>query len=101
MEKNIIVPFLFNSRSIEITVRYSVEIFEHIQIVYCKICRNEEHHPQGLQLHKFELRSLLVDGVCVPLYNDHENIKNVNTLMFIDKVYAEIMSKEKYKTAVL
>lgn len=101
MEKSIIVSFVFNSKSIEITVRYSIEIFEHIQIIYCKICKNEDEHPYGLHLHKFEFRSLLVDGVYVPLYNEHENIKSVNTLKFIDKVYIDIMSKEKYKSTML
>jgi hypothetical protein len=56
-----------------------------------------EHIPNWLQLRKFDIASMHEKHGYVPLFNEINNEKNLDTILFIDTVYSDIMRTEKLK----
>ena len=101
MEKEITIQYEVNGNSVSVLVSYKIEANADIQTISCTVNPGSFNVPTWLQLRKFELKSILSDeGDYSPLFNDNENIKNINAVLFIDKAYNDIMAKEKFKMAV-
>ena len=68
---------------------------DNTQTISCAVEGN--HFPIWLQLRKFEMQSTNEKNVYTPLFNETNNGKNLDTILFIDKAYVEIMKGEKLK----
>jgi len=95
MEKTISVLFQINGSDTPVVITYIIKMEENIQTISCSVDKNE--HKNWLQLNKFELKSQFSDGIYVALFNEAVQKKNMATALFIDKVYSDIMTKEKMK----
>ena len=96
MNKNSInVSYLLGDGPVEIPLTYVINMAGDVQTIVCSVSGNR--FPNWLQLRKFEMSSLKEKNVYVPLYSEINNNKNMETGLFIDKVYADIMLAEKFK----
>ena len=84
---------MMGDEEIFVKVSYQIEVADDIHTLTCNISRSD-NAPYWLQLYKFVLKSVLKNGKYTQLYAHHENVKNVDTMLFIDKVYKDIMDKE-------
>ena len=78
-----------------ISVNYSIEQAEELQTITCVV--TDTQVPLWLQLRKFNLLSMRQNGSYVQLFNEANESKNMDTTLFIEKVYAGIMSAERLK----
>ncbi len=75
-----------DENSPKINVFYTVEVQDNLKVIYCRI--ESKGIPIWLQLRKFSFSALIsADSSLVPLYNEENNSKNLDTAMFIDAVY--------------
>lgn len=95
MSKSISVSYLSGEVTLELQLTYVIQMMGDIQSIACSVDGN--HFPNWLQLRKFELLSLKEKSFYTPLFNEINNNKNIDTVLFIDKVYAAIMRAEKLK----
>ena len=95
MDKSISVLFQLNGSDTPVVITYKILMEENIQTISCAV--NQSEHKNWLQLAKFEMRSKLSGGKYVALFNEAIQKKNIATSLFVDKVYTDIMSKEKMK----
>ena len=51
--------------------------------------------PSWLQFRKFQVNAQFTDGAYDALYNEDNNSRNVDSMLFIDKAYIDIMQKER------
>jgi len=77
----------------EIEVQYSIDYAGNMQTINCSV--EGKGRPQWLQLRKFSMSSLSDHGTLVPLYNELNNSRNMDTMLFIDTVYSDIMKLER------
>ena len=95
MKKSITVSYLIGEGMTEIQLSYLSSLAGNVHTILCSV--DGSRFPNWLQLRKFELLSLKESNVYTPLYNEVNNNKNMDTGLFIDKVYTEIMHAEKMK----
>jgi hypothetical protein len=81
--------------TLPIQLAYSIAVVANIQTISCSI--SEPHHPQWLQMRKFDLLSMKEKNGYVPLFNELNSSKNMATSLFIDQVYSDIMLAEKFR----
>jgi hypothetical protein len=81
-----------------VQLSYDIELDEDIQVIHCSIAADNKAVPYWLHPRKFDFRSQFTNGAYTPLFNDNENINNINSVLFIEKAYTEIMRNEKFKT---
>jgi hypothetical protein len=91
--KTISVLFTIDGSDMPVIVTYKIQMADNIQVISCSVDQNE--HKNRLQISKFELRSRLSLGIYTPLFNEGIQDKSIMTSLFVDKVYIDIMSKEK------
>lgn len=88
MEQSILVTYPLNN-SPELEVFYKFERADDIDMIVCRI--PIKGVPSWLQLRNFTLLSQVSDSGYCPLFNEINNSRNVDTALFIDQVYADIM----------
>ena len=98
MSKGINVSYFFGDGDVEIPLTYVINMQGNVQTIACSV--NGTRFPNWLQLRKFEMSSLKDHNVYTPLYSEVNNNKNMDTGLFIDKVYTDIMSAEKLKVKI-
>lgn len=81
----------------EIQVLYTIEQTGDIQTISCSI--EGRGSPYWLQLRKFSMSSQKRQGGYEALFNEVNNSKNMDTALFIDLVYANIMKREHFECA--
>jgi hypothetical protein len=98
MKHSINIPYTLNNQQADYQVPISYEITnkDNLQTLSC-IVNMTSAFPAWLQMRKFEVISKLVEGRYMTLYNEHNDSKNIDCTLFIDKAYAIIMRKEKVK----
>lgn len=97
MKRSIDITYtLTDNTSFEIPVRYEISKEGNLQRLDC-IVDMFTAIPSWLQLRKFQVTSQLIDGVYDALYNEENGSRNIDSMLFIDKAYVEIMRKEKIK----
>ncbi len=93
MEKFIIVNYP-ESRSTALKVNYSIQLDGKLQTIACYV-DDRQSIPKWLQLHKFDFVSLKNrDTTYSLLFEETKYNKNLDTLLFMDKVYAMIMEEK-------
>jgi hypothetical protein len=80
-------------------VAYEIDMNENIQTLTCNIAAIDSAIPTWCQPKKFIVRSLFEDKEYTLLYNENKEIRHIDMAIFIEKVYADIMQKEKRKQA--
>lgn len=98
MQKNISVSYTHQSlhETYAIVVTYQIEQEGNISLISCSVSQEDPLPvPQWLQLKKFEVRTLFAAGVYIMLYNEKNHHSNLDTSLFIDKAYDDIMHEEK------
>ena len=98
MSKTITVSYSFRDVPADIQLSYSIQMAGNVQTIACSIVGNQ--FPNWLQLRKFEMLSQKEQNVYVPLFSEINNYKNLDTVLFIDKVYTDIMQAEKMKVRI-
>jgi len=78
----------------QIEVHYAIELTDDIQTISCQI--EGKIFPNWLQLRKFTMSSVHELGDYIPLFNELNNSKNMDTTLFIDMVYTSIMNTEHF-----
>ncbi len=77
----------------KIEVLYTIDYAGDVQTINCSV--DGKGRPQWLQLRKFSMSSLREHGALVPLYSELNNSRNMDTMLFIDTVYSDIMKLER------
>ena len=97
MGKTISIPYELSSgeASFVIDLSYNIDKTDDSQTISCVIDTLHKNIPTWLQLRKFEIKSLYSKGKYVPLFNENNNVRNLDVTLFIDKVYSDIMIREK------
>ena len=98
MSKGINVSYLIGDGPVEIPLTYAINMQGDVHTIVCSVTGSR--FPNWLQLRKFEMSSLKELNLYTPLYSEVNNNKNMDTGMFIDKVYADIMIAEKLKVRI-
>lgn|SRR5690349_4461888 len=80
----------------EIPLSYEIINDRDIQRVICIVDRFAVN-PSWLQFRKFQVNAQFIDGAYETLYNEDNDARNMDSMLFIDKAYADIMHKEKIK----
>jgi hypothetical protein len=93
MNKSITVSYVFRDTIVPIELAYTIQMAGEVQTIACSV--SNSNLPTWLQLRKFEIISQFNKGKYAPLFNETNNGKNLDTVLFIDTVYADIMTKEK------
>lgn len=87
------VLFSVDGSDMPVAITYMIQMVDNIQVISCSVDQTE--YKNRLQIGKFELRSRLSSGIYTPLFNEGIQGKSIVTSLFVDKVYADIMNKEK------
>jgi hypothetical protein len=95
MPKPITINCSFRDVASELQLTYTTQSVEALHTISCNVV--SDHIPNWLQLRKFEIASVHEKQGYVPLFNEINNEKNLDTILFIDKVYSDIMRLEKLK----
>lgn len=80
---------------VNITLRYTIDLADNMQTINCSV--EEVRVPLWLQMKKFSIFSFRSKDGYVPLFNEVNNSKNLDTALFIDLVFASIMAFERMK----
>lgn len=99
MIRNVLVPCAISDKEVTLPIAYIIETVNGLLVITCSLANNAQI-PTWLQVRKFELRSIVEDSGYTPLYTYQENVKNMETLVFIEKTYELVMAKEKFKILV-
>ena len=98
MSKAITVSYFGGVDQVEISLSYVINMTGNVQTIACSV--SGSRFPNWLQLRKFEMSSLKENNIYTPLYSEVNNNKNMDTGLFIDKVYTNIMLTEKLKVRI-
>jgi len=98
MSKAITVSYFGGVDQVEIPLSYVINMTGNVQTIACSV--SGSRFPNWLQLRKFEMSSLKENNIYTPLYSEVNNNKNMDTGLFIDKVYTNIMLAEKLKVRI-
>jgi hypothetical protein len=98
MEKIITVPYEVSAdgQIRSIPVSYKMDTDGDMRTITCTVNPGNSLLPFWLQ-RKFSIKLLFTNGSYVHLFDESNIIKNLDTSIFIDKVYAGIMAKEKIR----
>lgn len=96
MTGNVSVPCMAGDEEIALPISYEIEMHDGVHVITCSMPGNARV-PTWLHVRKFELRSIVEDAGYTPLYTYQENVKNMETLVFIEKAYELVMIKEQLK----
>jgi hypothetical protein len=98
MKQSINIPYTLNNQqtNYQVPIVYEITNVDGLQTLSCTIDMTSSF-PAWLQMRKFEVMSKLVEGKYMTLYNEHNDSKNIDCTLFIDKAYATIMRREKVK----
>lgn len=88
MTNSVIVAYPSDSAN-QITVLYSIEQAGNMHTINCWV--EGTSFPVWLQLRKFSIFSIEEYGNFTTLFNEINNSKNIDTALFIDLVYSNIM----------
>jgi len=97
VDKHVVLRFPDKSDR-ELKVNYRTVLDGDLHIIECKVS-NEHAKPGWLQLEKFNFTSLKMQGVYNLLFEERKFDKNLETVLFMDEVYARIMAHSNYKIA--
>ncbi|NGF57188.1 hypothetical protein G5B00_11760 [Parapedobacter sp. SGR-10] len=95
MNKHIVLKYP-NALAEGLRINYNMEHRGEIHTIECSI-DEKQPKPSWLQLHKFNFTSLKTKGCYSLLFEESKYNKNLDTLLFMDQVYALIMSQANYK----
>lgn len=95
MEKKFVLVNYPESSSDPLKVNYRVHQEGDFQTIECALSNNQSF-PKWLQLKKFDFVSLKSKGVYDLLFEEKKFDKNLDTVLFLDKVYEVIMKAGKY-----
>ncbi|MCY4779017.1 hypothetical protein ORI89_05110 [Sphingobacterium sp. UT-1RO-CII-1] len=95
MEKKSILVNYPKSSSTPVKVVYRVSQEDSFQTIECAVATGQSF-PEWLQLKKFDFVSMKSKGVYDLLFEETKYNKNLDTVLFLDQVYAEIMKTNKY-----
>lgn len=98
MVKEMLIPYtLYNSeQTVQIPVSYELLKDGDIYTICCLINQKTDYKiPMWLRPFKFEIKFSYANNVCETLYIDYDNVANLDSSLFIDKVNSEIMAVEK------
>jgi hypothetical protein len=98
MSKYISVGYFFSNSMVDVQLTYTTQVQGNVHTIVCSVDGNRI--PFWLQLRKFEMLSLHEKNVYVPLFNEVNNGKNMDTVLFIDTAYNNIMLAEHLKVKV-
>ncbi len=93
MDQSIIIAYP-DVNTLQIKVCYTIDTINDLQTINCNI--DLRQYPLWLQLRKFSISSRILKGSYMPLYNEVNNSKNMDTTLFIDLVYSGIMRLEGF-----
>lgn len=95
MNKQITVSHFGGNTNVQVQLQYTIDMLGNVQIITCTV--EGKQLPIWLQLRKFKMMSLNENNSYVPLLNEGNNDKNLDTSLFIDKAYTDIMQAENFK----
>lgn len=97
MSSNISIDYGLAGTDAAATIQllYTVEINEGELSIGCLVEATKPHLLSWLQLRRFQIKSVFLDGAYFPLFNHENDVKTVDTALFIDVAYKAIMGKEK------
>lgn len=95
MEKKSILVSYPKPSSAPVKVVYRVSQDGSLQTIECAIATGQSF-PEWLQLKRFDFVSLKSKGAYDLLFEETKYNKNLDTVLFLDQVYAEIMKKDSY-----
>lgn len=78
-----------------ILLNYDIELTGKRQTITCYIVNEGVAQPVWLQLKKFSIPSLKEAKGYLPVFEQANNNNNIDTSLFIDHVYRQIMGQEK------
>lgn len=90
-----------DEQTVQIPVSYVLQKQGEKYTVSCTIDQKTKHKiPAWLRPFKFDIKFTYRNNVCETLYSDYEMVSNLDSSLFIDKVNAEVIRREKeFKTA--
>ena len=96
MAKTIVVRYLLgeNASQVSIQLQYVIERIENLQTITCTVIKGTDSIPLWLHPHKFDVKSILVNGSYETMFNFDNDTKSLDATLFIDQAYAEIMAAE-------
>lgn len=95
MDKKSVLVSYPKATSSPLKVVYKVSQDGNMQTIECAI-DNGQTFPEWLQLKRFDFVSLKSKGIYDLLFEESKYNKNLDTLLFLDQVYEEIMRKGSY-----
>lgn len=96
MKKHIIVKYP-HAQAHGVKINYSMEHQGDLHTIQCVIDQ-EQAKPGWLQSYKFDFVSLKRKSRYSLLFEESKYNKNLETILFMDEVYASIMAEANYKT---
>jgi hypothetical protein len=75
-------------------VAYDITLAGDVQMINCSI--EEAAYPAWLQVRKFVLQSYKEGNSYVPIFIEINSSRNLDTTLFIDKAYTDIMHAENF-----
>lgn len=97
MEKFVIVNYP-EQVSGDLKINYRIQLSGKLQTIEC-VVDNKQPLPGWLQLHKFNFVSLKTKDMYSLLFDQSKYNKNLDTVLFMDKVYAKIMNAGSFRFA--
>lgn len=97
MNKEIMIKELFEGHSFDVVISYLIEPNDGIQTIACKIETRGCELPAWLCTRAFGFKFSICNGMSTQLHSDIPD-RNLNMLLFMDKVYIKIMDSEKATT---
>lgn len=80
-------------------INYNIQLTGNIQTIECVVDNKEQPLPSWLQLRKFSFISIKTKDIYSLLFNESKYDKNLDTLLFLDEVYAVIMNEGNFRVA--
>ena len=99
MNQSISVSYTTQGACYEVPLVYHIDKEAELLTVSCALDMTTAI-PSWLQIKKFEVTAQMQQGKYCALYNAHNDSRNIDCSLFIDKAYAAIMHHEKLSVAV-
>jgi len=93
MDKKITLSYDSGKAIVEVPLTYTVELLGNVHTITCHV--GGPPFPLWLRTRKFELMSSLENKKYTPLFNEINHGRNLDTTLFIDLAYNNIMKAEK------
>lgn len=102
MIKEMLIPYtMYNGeQTVQIPVSYELQKEGDIYTILCTINQKTEYKiPMWLRPFKFAIKFSYANNVYETLYSDYDNVANLDSSLFIDKVNNDIITVEdEFKT---